>query len=353
MAEGQGPYPYSQPTRNELVARLSNERFATYLNAAGLDIDRAFELYLYNARLSKSFLYPLHVMEVALRNAVHAVLQNLYPAGWPTDAAFLNVLSQPGQNTLTTALGRLAASGKANPSPNDVVAALSLDFWANLFHGRYHLSLWQQNMAHVFPNNPTITRANFHSEIKRINRLRNRIAHHEPIFTANVATELALVLRVIGYCSTEVRQWTDAHATVSRMAATHPQGAVAPPVLCLRDRCDPNFATCRLTQPLSAVLAAGRLKVLFCSDDDGILRGVLGPDDVGQFLAGESDATGLFDAGEHTVDDVVRANGRRFRRLPGSLSLRALAQEFGRASIVVVEDEGTPVGFIQKAHRQY
>ena len=53
---------------------LSEERFARYLAwAAGARL-RALDLYTLNAQLSESLYIPLHVLEVALRNRIHAVM---------------------------------------------------------------------------------------------------------------------------------------------------------------------------------------------------------------------------------------------------------------------------------------
>lgn len=82
MAESQVPYPYDAATIASLKASLSEPRFATYLTKAAGNETFAFALYLYNARLAKSFLFPLSVAEVTLRNAVDGVLRQLHGDEW-------------------------------------------------------------------------------------------------------------------------------------------------------------------------------------------------------------------------------------------------------------------------------
>lgn len=74
MAESQVPYAYDQPALDAITASLSRQRFETYLTKAGNDENYAYALYLYNARLAKSLLFPLSVTEVTLRNAIDEAL---------------------------------------------------------------------------------------------------------------------------------------------------------------------------------------------------------------------------------------------------------------------------------------
>ena len=57
-----------------MEAALSLERFARYVAWAGGDRQRALDLYTLNTQLSEALYTPLQVLELALRNRVHAVL---------------------------------------------------------------------------------------------------------------------------------------------------------------------------------------------------------------------------------------------------------------------------------------
>ena len=67
MAQSQVPFTYLNDGQ-EIINHLSDKRFGTYLQRAGFNKDYAFELYLYNARLAKAFLFPLQILEVTVRN---------------------------------------------------------------------------------------------------------------------------------------------------------------------------------------------------------------------------------------------------------------------------------------------
>ena len=130
MAESQLPFPYTAADIASLKAAFSAPRFATYLTRAGGDEIYALTLYLYNARLAKAFLFPLHVVEVALRNAIDEALTSLHGPNWPFDEPFrTTVLTPDGLKTLDKAIER--AGRRA--TKDDVVATLTFDFWSNLF----------------------------------------------------------------------------------------------------------------------------------------------------------------------------------------------------------------------------
>ncbi|GGZ32186.1 hypothetical protein [Asticcacaulis endophyticus] len=78
MAESQEIITYTRALLAALDRSLSPERLAPYLGVAAQDRKHALHLYLWNARLSKSFLYPLNMAEVAIRNAMYNAISNEY-----------------------------------------------------------------------------------------------------------------------------------------------------------------------------------------------------------------------------------------------------------------------------------
>lgn len=56
-----------------------------------------------------------------------------------------------------------------------------------------------------------------HREIREINLLRNRIAHHEPIHTRDYIADHDRIIKVIGWISADTRMWVE---DASRVLAT-------------------------------------------------------------------------------------------------------------------------------------
>ena len=76
----------------------------------------------------------------------------------------------------------------------DVLARLGFGFWVACFHKRYVPGLWNRGknpLASIFPNmTPTLrTRELVFARLRTIKALRNRIAHHEPIWKATPAAD--------------------------------------------------------------------------------------------------------------------------------------------------------------------
>ena len=193
MAESQVPYPYDAATIASLKASLSEPRFATYLKKASEDATFAFALYLYNSRLAKSFLFPLSVAEVTLRNAVDGVLLQMFGAAWHQDANFRdNVLTPESLGALEKAIERARSNERGK-----VIAELTFDFWSNLFRNEY-ADLWRTKANIAFPG---LAHGEGRHEIqvlvREINRLRNRVAHHEPILDMNVPDLHSKIIKLV------------------------------------------------------------------------------------------------------------------------------------------------------------
>jgi hypothetical protein len=143
MAESQAPFGYTPETLASLRASMSSPRFDPYRREAAGDDAYAVELYLFNARVAKSLLYPLQMAEVTVRNAVNQVFVRDFGQGWPFTGDFVTkYASQPPMNAINEAVTRLDRIGKRNPSTSDVVAALTFDFWSNRFRNEYDRFLW-------------------------------------------------------------------------------------------------------------------------------------------------------------------------------------------------------------------
>src|SRR4051794_14286385 len=113
------PSEEGQPEGEQLEEALSLERFGRYLAWAGGDRRRALELYALNTRLSEALYTPLQMLEVALRNRVHAVLSAARHPRWFEEPGFLLAPHQEAQ--VHEALADLAREGK-EPTPGRVVA---------------------------------------------------------------------------------------------------------------------------------------------------------------------------------------------------------------------------------------
>lgn len=213
-----------QAVKNALSApRLSTYEAAT---AAVPNLPGALALYAWNAQVSAAFMAPLHVCEVTVRNAVHDALTVVYSANWPWDRNFELSLPNPALPTFNPRRELLRARNN-QPTTGKVIAELKFKFWESMFTGRFDQRIWNPQLRAVMPFlNPEQSvqqlRASIHTDLEVLRKLRNRIAHHEPIFTRPLAAEFLKIQTLIGYRCPVTAAWMVANQQAQALVGTRP-----------------------------------------------------------------------------------------------------------------------------------
>lgn len=218
MGQSQEPITYDSTLLQALDTSLSSSRLAPYLSLADNDPVYAHQLYLWNARLAKSFLYPLGVVEVAVRNSMHNALSAAFGTEeWVISPNLHYTYFTPQSLTSHgSSKGRLKKSKGRDPSPDEMVAGLNFDFWSNILRPEY-TPMWQMNNAlqAAFPlMAPAPDLAKARLAIADVNHFRNRIAHHEPIHHLDIREKLTLLQSVLGFICTDTAGWMKECSTV-------------------------------------------------------------------------------------------------------------------------------------------
>lgn len=354
MGESQVPFPYCAETSDAVHDVLSADRMARYLLRAGGDRDWALSIYLYNARLAKSLLFPLGAVEVAVRNAVDAVLVREYGVNWHQPGHFRDhVLSLGGQDTLQRAFERAGTSDRGQ-----IIATLTFDFWSNIFRQEY-TELWRTNIGVAFQHiEPGKGRKDIQTIVKRINKLRNRVAHHEPVIDFNMSEELSKLHELLGYVDPRVLTWVKHHTTVNSVLRTFPKrGSV---VVCASKIADENFHEAEPATTLSRMSSClvARRSPFIVLEGDTILGAIL-PEQFAEFVAAVAlSQDGIIDLNDHRACDVLThfAKDAATAILPIASPLKVAIEELTKARtrvLVLTCEAGTPVGVIARAHRRY
>lgn len=188
-----------------LQTAFSPERMSRYLQWANGDPMVAHRLYTLNAMYSEALYIPLQSLELALRNRVHYVMSRHFGEGWLlADSAGL---LEPQQEKIRKTLAQLRQDRKA-PTPGQVVSTLSFGFWTALLGTKYD-HLWRQALHRIvlLPNGKSPPRKSLAGPLTEIRKLRNRIAHHEPIVHYNLPRHHGNIRQIIGWLSPEAEQW--------------------------------------------------------------------------------------------------------------------------------------------------
>lgn len=202
---------------------LSPARTSTYLYALKDQppfLGRALDLYVWNAELGAALMTPISVCEVVIRNAVDDALSAVHGQQWPWDRGFYLTLNVKGRDVLDKAK-------RGQPTTGKVIAELSFGFWENMFVGSFDAALWNRHLNVVLPNLPTgqtVQQSRYHirQELEKLRRLRNRIAHYEPLLVINASACLQAVQQLIAYRCVDTAAWVGQTSNIAALIASKP-----------------------------------------------------------------------------------------------------------------------------------
>ena len=196
---------YAEEILDCLEASHSRERLRTYLDAAGGNREEAIRLRVWNTAIRGAIYGPLQVLEIALRNAMSHRLGARYGDAW-YDSGRAG-LDNGALERVQSARNVVARDGHGD-DPYRIVAALSFGFWVALMGpgGRsagsrkasYEMTLWRPALRRAFAHCDTLARRQARRPLYQLRALRNRIAHHEPIFAQDLVADHQRILDVAG-----------------------------------------------------------------------------------------------------------------------------------------------------------
>lgn len=165
-----------------MVKSLSIPRLSKYTSATSGNTNAALNLYSWNARLSQALYTYVQAWEVCLRNKINLFLSWKYNPNWPYDQRFIRNLNSSDRKKIRETIERQESDRKISPVGTPaIVADLSTGFWVSQLSYDVAYS-WRYNINRIFPHDNTVTSASARAHCAEILGIRNRIAHHEPIF---------------------------------------------------------------------------------------------------------------------------------------------------------------------------
>lgn len=175
---------------SEFERVISSKRMGRYVRAMNGNTKKAMTLYRSNLRLSQEMFTIVSCFEVALRNAIDALLVPMLGNEWLKDSVQPNGIFAMDprltetKSIINKAYNRLLRHG--NYSHSKLIAEMEFGVWKYMYSPlQYRLT--GQCLLSVFPSKPrssaTVQYNNsyIYNELDKINSLRNRIAHHEPV----------------------------------------------------------------------------------------------------------------------------------------------------------------------------
>lgn len=187
----------------------------------GGDMEKALEFHLWNTELGESLHLPIQLFELLYRNALNDQLTAHHGLAW-YDTLYPQ-LGTGFQGKINAAKDELKKQRRSPIQPPDVIALLTFGNWVVLLDRRYDRLLWKFCLYNAFPNRPSgFTRQVAKSAMERIKGLRNRIAHHEPIYHRPLDQDLAFIINVASWICPDTASWIDYHCNRFRHVWNNP-----------------------------------------------------------------------------------------------------------------------------------
>lgn len=188
-------------TEARAIANIINRNRLIKYTEATQSLEEAISLYEWNAKVSAAFMLPLNYCEVSLRNGISEALSNTYGVDWYTQDTFHRSLTNSRNPRAFNPRNEAIAKSQKYQTVGKAIAEYKFVFWEHLLTQRYYDRVWHRNFSTIFPNITAPTQQaglnRVRDNIEKIRKIRNRVAHHEPIFTRNLQDELDRILEII------------------------------------------------------------------------------------------------------------------------------------------------------------
>jgi hypothetical protein len=229
--QNQPPIALDAAALAALESCVSLDRLAPYRLSPSDPAEDVIARYLWNVALCEALYPAIHHAEVSLRNTLYRTVSMWHSriewvSGGP--AAFLR--PQEVRSITETLASRVRTGQPVNPP--DMVAALHLGFWTGLLDVRYERThtLWPHLLKTAFPGMPRRlrVRANVAGRFDAVRRLRNRVFHHEPVWSVpDLPQKHAWVLEALSWVSPEMRDLASGMDRFDQVYRAGPQGVLS------------------------------------------------------------------------------------------------------------------------------
>jgi hypothetical protein len=111
-------------------------------------------------------------------------------------------------------------AGPILPSEGHVVAEFTFGFWRYLTRSSHEKTLWVPYLHRAFP--PGTSRKAVDKHVTKLNDLRNRVAHHEPLDPGNVARRHRDLVELAGWLNVDLGAYVGDTTEVPQLLASEP-----------------------------------------------------------------------------------------------------------------------------------
>lgn len=225
---------------DHIFSKLSTVRLDTYKNQFNLENPNdTYAAYCWGEAVSGSIFKIISVIEILLRNSIHNSLKSPLGKKWMIDEQKIRLTDHQQdkiKNILYEKKDGRRTDKRIDPTPNEntIIAKLSFGFWSHfldikLLDGKS----WDIYLSDIFTNYSYVGRYKgrqfwkshdkkymyaLKDRLRDINEIRNRIAHHEPVWkksyegyqpqniSDNLNNTVSIILDVLNWLSGSFHQ---------------------------------------------------------------------------------------------------------------------------------------------------
>lgn len=165
---------------------MSQPRMSRYLRACQGDTRKSMTLYRLNLKLSQELFTLISCFEISLRNAIDCHYSFVYGADWLRNSIGEGGFYNNRQCYKTASMILDGMNRMTQYSSPKLIAEMDFGFWRYMF-AKHQFYFAGQSLLSIFPSKPVSTpevkynNTYIFQELEKINNLRNRLAHHEPV----------------------------------------------------------------------------------------------------------------------------------------------------------------------------
>ncbi|MFE2180117.1 hypothetical protein [Streptomyces sp. NPDC059455] len=186
------------------------------------ECDGALRWYAWEVEIASAFFALLRHLERTLGHAMAKQLTARFGRvdWWDHPEIDLHHVSR---GKITAIHKKLARDRRRVLTAEAVRRELTLGFWVSLLGpgNDYETRLWRPTLRLAFPSYRG-PRKPLHQDLDDLRKLRNRVAHHEPVGARDLAADRCSAYRVLGYLSADVHDWAAADDPIPRLLSERP-----------------------------------------------------------------------------------------------------------------------------------
>lgn len=194
---------------------ITRARLNRYLLACDNDTRKAMTLYRRNLKLTQELFTIISCFEVALRNTIDKVVIEYFGNNWLKNGAANGGVFDNRKCRVTQSIINSAIRALPQYSHNKLIAELGFGFWRYMF-AQNQFNATNRKLLQVFPSkprsNPNAQYNNTYifNKLAKLNSIRNRMAHHEPIcFEPQTAIKNTEYAKTHYYLIIELLNWME------------------------------------------------------------------------------------------------------------------------------------------------